>query len=156
MSQLLNIVACLLVMAGLSAPRVLADDASGRSMAHDSGKDWKDDRPDAQAMLTKLAWPAVEFEVTWAPVEGREYQRLVRYPTPHPSGDAKNDLVSMEWYVPTKPIVQNGPIPTVVVIHESGSAMPAGKAIARGIQQRAQCHPVAPAVLRRTSRGEGA
>jgi len=105
-------------------------------MAHDTGKDWKDDQPDAQAMLTQIAWPATDFEVTWSPVEGREYQRLVRFPTPHPSGDPLNDSVSMEWYMPKLPQLQAGLLPTIVVIHESGSAMPAGKAIARGIQQR--------------------
>ena len=136
MRQMLNIMAGLLVLAWLATSCAMADDSLGQATAHDSGQDWKDDRPDAQAMLTQLAWPAVDFEVTWAPVEGREYQRLVRFPTPHPSGDAKNDLVSMEWYVPSKPIVKDGPLPTIVVIHESGSAMPAGKAIARGIQQK--------------------
>lgn len=136
MPQLLKLVVCLLVLSGPMATGALADDSSGKATAHDSGMDWKDDRPEAQAMLTQLAWPAEDFEVTWAPVEGREYQRLVRFPTPHPSGDVKNDLVSMEWYVPSESLLKDEPLPTIVVIHESGSAMPAGKAIARGIQQR--------------------
>ncbi len=136
MRKRLFFIVCLLVTVELTTSCAMADDSSGQATAHDSGRDWKDENPDAQAMLTQLAWPAADFEVTWSPVEGREYQRLVRYPTPHPSGDAKNDLVSMEWYVPTKPIAKEGPLPTIVVIHESGSAMPAGKAIARGIQQQ--------------------
>jgi len=127
---------CLLIWTCLTGGSVFAEEVPGRAMAHDTGKDWKDDQPDAQAMLTQIAWPATDFEVTWSPVEGREYQRLVRFPTPHPSGDPLNDSVSMEWYMPKLPQLQAGLLPTIVVIHESGSAMPAGKAIARGIQQR--------------------
>lgn len=121
---------------GLFAGSLVADDVPHRLKSRDSAQAWKDDNPDAQKMLDHVAWPANDFEVSWAPVEGREYQRLVRFPTPFPSGDATNDSVSMEWYIPPKPVVSDGPIPTVVVIHESGSAMPAGKAVARGIQQR--------------------
>lgn len=127
---------CLILSICLARGNVWAEEVLSRALAHDSGVDWKDDLPDAQAMLTQIAWPATDFEVTWSPVEGRDFQRLVRYPTPHPSGDAKNDLVSMEWYMPKLPLLQEGPLPTIVVIHESGSAMPAGRAIARGIQLR--------------------
>lgn len=113
-----------------------AEEIPAKITARDSAKPWKDDNPDAQRMLDHLAWSSTEFEVTWAPVEGKLYQRLVRYPTPFPSGDATNDLVSMEWYMPKMPQLHEGPLPTIVVIHESGSAMPAGRAIALGIQQR--------------------
>ncbi len=61
-------------------------------------------------MLDNVSWPSVEFEVSWTPVEGKEFQRLVRYPTPFPSGDATNDLVSMEWYMPKMPRLQEGPL----------------------------------------------
>ncbi len=117
-------------------PVVAEEPIPSRLTARDSAKPWKDDLPDAQLMLDNVSWPSVEFEVTWTPVEGKEFQRLVRYPTPFPSGDATNDLVSMEWYMPKMPRLQEGPLPTIVVIHESGPAMPAGGAIARGIQQR--------------------
>lgn len=117
-------------------PVVAEEPIPSRLVARDSAKPWKDDLPDAQLMLDNVSWPSVEFEVSWTPVEGREFQRLVRYPTPFPSGDATNDLVSMEWYMPKMPLLQEGPLPTIVVIHESGPAMPAGRAIARGIQQR--------------------
>lgn len=112
-----------------------AEDVPQQLKAKDSAKPWKDSNSDAQQVLDNVSWPSIEFDVSWTTVEGKEFQRLVRYPTPFPSGDAKNDLVSMEWYMPPKP-VQDGPLPTIVVIHESGSAMPAGRAIARGIQQR--------------------
>ncbi|RLS56370.1 MAG: hypothetical protein DWH91_06830 [Planctomycetota bacterium] len=119
---------------GLSAHA--EEPSEGTATASDSGTVWKDDRPDAQQMLEQLAWTRGRFPVTWSRVEGRDYQRLVRFPTPHPSGNAQNDLVSMEWYQPKKPLLEVGPLPVIVVIHESGSAMPAGRAIARGIQQR--------------------
>ena len=112
---------------------VRGEEDSGQATGHDSGKNWKDDKPDAQKMLDQVAWTSEEFAVTWTAVAGRDYQRLVRFPTPHPSGDERNDWVSMEWYMPTAK--SDAAIPTVVVIHESGSAMPAGRAIARGIRQ---------------------
>ena len=112
-----------------------AEEASQTLKAHDSFQPWKDENPDAQQLLDHIAWPAADFEVKWEPVTDRDYQRLVRFPTPFPSGDEKNDSVSMEWYIPSAP-ARPEPLPTIVVIHESGSAMPAGKAIARGIQQR--------------------
>ncbi len=128
----------LVVVFGLAyIPVVIGDDqTTGAVTARDSVQSWVDDKPDAALMLKNVAWPGINFPVTWTTVEGRDYQRLVRYPTPHPSGNEKNDLVSMEWYLPKKPALEAGPTPVIVVIHESGSAMPAGKAIARGIQQR--------------------
>ncbi len=127
---------CFTVIGMLLAVRTQAEEPPNRALARDSAQAWKDDQPDAQTMLTHMAWTSCDFEVTWSPVEGRDFQRLVRYPTPFPSGDQTNDLVSMEWYMPKLPLLQAGPLPTIVVIHESGSAMPAGRAIARGIQQR--------------------
>lgn len=113
-----------------------ADEPAQLLQARDSAVPWKDEQPDAQKMLDNVSWASVEFPVTWTAVEGKEFQRLVRYPSPFPSGDATNDLVSMEWYMPKMPLLQEGPLPTIVVIHESGGAMPAGRAIARGIQLR--------------------
>ncbi len=124
------------MLASLATGVLLAEDIPSQATGRDSSIEWKDDQPDAQAMLTQIAWPSTDFSVTWSPVEGRDFQRLVRYPSPIPSGDAINDLVSMEWYMPKLPVLQAGLLPTIVVIHESGSAMPAGRAIARGIQQR--------------------
>lgn len=126
----------LLLLIGIVGATAVAEDRPSRVTARDSAQEWKDDQPDAQAMLTQIAWPSSEFEVTWSPVEGREFQQLVRYPTPIPSGDPTNDLVSMEWYQPQTPGLPDQLRPTIVVIHESGSAMPAGRAIAKGIQQR--------------------
>ena len=131
-----HLIRCLTLLTGLAGATAWAEDLPGRATTRDSAKEWKDDQPTAQAMLTQIAWPNREFEVSWAPVEGRDFQQLVRYPTPLPSGDATNDLVSMEWYQPTAARVPGDLLPTIVVIHESGSAMPAGRAIARGIQQR--------------------
>ncbi len=127
----------LILLVSLAATTAFAEEPVNRELGRDSAKEWKDDQPDAQAMLSQIAWSNQEFEVTWTPVEGRDFQQLVRYPTPIPSGDATNDVVSMEWYRPKyAPASPDELLPTIVVIHESGSAMPAGRAIARGIQQR--------------------
>ena len=122
-----------LAMLCCAASAATGDDSIGRVTTRDSGRNWQDDKLDAQTMLDQIAWPDAEFVVTWSTVEGRDYQRLVRFPTAFPSGDATNDLVSMEWYVPSSSTPEK-PLPTIVVIHESGSAMPAGRAIARGVQ----------------------
>ena len=126
----------LILLVSLAATTAFAEEPVNRELGRDSAKEWKDDQPDAQAMLSQIAWPSAEFEVTWSPVVGRDFQRLVRYPTPIPSGDATNDLVSMEWYMPKVAASPAVLLPTIVVIHESGSSMPAGRAIAKGIQQR--------------------
>ncbi len=136
MPRVSDLIRCLILFTCFAGATAAAEDLPSRATTRDSAKEWKDDHPDAQAMLTKIAWPSSEFEVTWTPVEGRDFQQLVRYPSPIPSGDATNDLVSMEWYQPKTPLLPDQLRPTIVVIHESGSAMPAGRAIAKGIQQR--------------------
>ena len=136
MFPLLNLIRYLTLLICFAGASASAADLPSRAKVRDSAKVWKDDQPDAQAMLTQIAWPSAEFEVTWSPVEGRDFQQLVRYPTPIPSGDATNDRVSMEWYQPKRAASPEELLPTIVVIHESGSSMPAGRAIAKGIQQR--------------------
>jgi len=106
-----------------------------RLEAKDSFTRWTDDRPDSQAMLDSIAWKPAAFEATWSDVAEKDHNRLVRFPSAWPSGSAVNDSVSLAWYRPSDS--QDGkPIPAVVVVHESGSGMEAGKAIAEGIRTR--------------------
>ena len=49
------------------------------------------------------------------------------------TGDAVNDLVAMEWYV-ARDGKQAAKARAIVVVHESGRAMPVGRLIARGMR----------------------
>ncbi|EMI22612.1 YdjC [Rhodopirellula maiorica SM1] len=94
----------------------------------------REDSDDARDCLTGLVWPPSEFEVSWeAPLTGKG-DAIAMFPSPIPSGDSRNDQVSMECYFARdgngKPITA----PAVVVVHESGSKMAVGRVFARGFQ----------------------
>lgn len=105
--------------------------------ARDSLKSLTDDTDDAQKCLATFAWKPGPFTVRLDPKGPKDNcDFIVRFPTPHPTDDAVNDLVAMEWY---RPKDKNGVVqkaPALVIVHESGSSMPAGRAIARGIRDR--------------------
>jgi hypothetical protein len=114
--------------------------AAGTYAARDSLSQLRDDIPDAQACLDALAWTPGDFEVVCLPAEGKAYQSLVSFPSPRPSGDDVNDRVTLEWYAARtkQDPADAGPgevnrAPAVVVVHESGSRMEAGRTFARGL-----------------------
>jgi len=94
----------------------------------------KDEVADAQACLDGLVWPVGDFEVRCERAPERTSDMLVRFPSPVPSGDANNDLVALEWYVAHDEAEAPIAAPAVVVVHESGSAMPVGRMVARGLR----------------------
>lgn len=94
----------------------------------------KDGLDDAQACLDGLVWPTAEFEVRCERAPERTGDMLIRFPSPVPSGDANNDLVALEWYVAQDEAKMPMAAPAVVVVHESGSAMPVGRMFARGLR----------------------
>lgn len=115
--------------------------------ARDSLKPSRDDSADAQACVEVLAWEPAEFQVAVQSASGKDYDALVSFPSPRPSGDELNDRVTMEWYAahdssrpdddPTSDA--DGPIikaPAVLVIHESGSGMEAGRMFAKTLRGR--------------------
>lgn len=89
---------------------------------------------DAQECLAGLQWAPEAFTVRLEPAQGEHGDVLVRFPSPRPSGNAQNDLVSLEWYVARNDQGHAIKAPAMVVVHESGSAMPAGRMIAAGIR----------------------
>ncbi len=90
-------------------------------------------QPDAAACLEKLKWKCGLFQVTCqAPVQGRG-DWLIRFPSPAPIGDPVNDLVAMEWYQARGEDGKPKRAPVVVIVHESGRGMVAGRSIARGL-----------------------
>lgn len=89
---------------------------------------------DAAACLEGIKWEGGDFVVRVTPSEPGRGDYLLRFPTPHPSGDAVNDLVAMEWYMARDEAGKPKHAPAVVVVHESGRGMVAGLMFARGLQ----------------------
>lgn len=89
----------------------------------------------AQQMIDEIVWELAEFTVTSEPDLNQPWDELVRFPSPRPTGDAKNDEVSLEWYQPTG-AADGRPRPVVLVVHESGSQMTAGRMFARSLRNR--------------------
>lgn len=96
----------------------------------------KDSKPDADALLRKLQWKPAQFDVACSAEPLTMYDRLVRFPSPAPSGDAANDSVSMEWYAARDDNGKRIKAPAVVVVHESGSNMAVGKLFARSLREQ--------------------
>ena len=58
----------------------------------------------------------------------------MQFPSPVSSGDAVNDRVSLEWYMPRDEQGAIREAPAVLVVHESGRSMPVGRLFARSFQ----------------------
>ncbi len=91
---------------------------------------------DARECLKGLAWVSERFEVTCDESPVAESEVLVRFPSPLPSGDEHNDVVTMEWYPARDDAGGVVVAPAVVVVHESGRNMTVGRLFARGLQAR--------------------
>ncbi len=96
----------------------------------------KDANPDAWELLQGLRWATGTFDVTCSTERLTVYDRLVRFPSPAPSGDAVNDMVSMEWYAARDDDGKRIKAPAVVVVHESGSNMAVGKLFAYSLRDQ--------------------
>jgi hypothetical protein len=89
---------------------------------------------DARACLDGLVWDRESFQVRCNAPQPNRGDVLVRFPSPRPSGDSPNDLVAMEWYMARDKDDRAIEAPAIVVVHESGREMAAGRMFARGIQ----------------------
>lgn len=94
--------------------------------------------PDAAACLAGLRWTAAAFRVSATPAK-EDSDWLLRFPSPFPTGEAANDAVAMEWYVHRDAGGVPARAPAVVVVHESGRGMVAGRLFARGLHLMG-CH----------------
>jgi dienelactone hydrolase len=104
--------------------------------ANDSLACGVDSDADAMACLDGLKWACVPFTVRCEAAMPDCGDWLVRFPTAFPSGDTTNDLVAMEWYVARDESGKPVTAPSMVVVHESGRGMNAGRAIAKGLRER--------------------
>ncbi len=90
---------------------------------------------DARACLQGLCWKPAEFELTVEAVTDADHQAVIRFPSALDTGDEVNDRVALLWHRPAK----NDPAkpgPAMIVVHESGSAMPVGKLFARRFAEK--------------------
>ena len=89
---------------------------------------------DGAACADGLKWTPADFEVRCehgAPGNG---DWLVRFPTPLPSGDAINDNVAMEWHMARDKDGLPKVAPAIVIVHESGRGMVAGRLFAKALR----------------------
>jgi dienelactone hydrolase len=94
-----------------------------------------DTSADEAACLAGLAWPPAAFTISVEPPVAGYGDWLIRFPSPAPTGDAINDRVAMEWYMARGEDGQPIRAPAVVVVHESGRGMVAGRMFARGLRK---------------------
>jgi dienelactone hydrolase len=129
--QVLLLFVCLALMAKY-APAA-AVDVGDKFAAADSLSVGEETNTDAKDCLAGLAWAPGKFTVHLEPAEPGCGDWLVRFPSPRPIGNAKNDLVSMEWYAPRDKQGEIRRARAIVVVHESGRSMTVGRLIARGL-----------------------
>jgi len=89
---------------------------------------------DARECLDGLKWTPGQFEVVLEKAQPNRGDLMVRFPSPRPTGDSTNDLVAMEWHLARDDDGKPINAPAIVVVHESGRSMPAGRIFASGIQ----------------------
>ena len=95
-----------------------------------------DSSADAQACLDGLVWPAAEFQVRCKQAHERCGDLMIQFPSPVTSGDAANDVVTMEWYMARDKAKAPVSAPAIVVVHESGSGMTVGRMMAGGLRMQ--------------------
>ena len=89
---------------------------------------------DATECLKGLSWKCEPFNVTCEAAVDGQGDWLMRFPSPRPVGDAKNDLCGMEWRIAKDKDGHPVKGPAVIVVHESGRGMVAGRIFANGLR----------------------
>ena len=94
------------------------------------------DTPEERQALSELAWTPDSFPVT-ATTEARgPADATLFFPSPHPSGEAAQDRVPIEWYAARDEQGEAIEAPAVLVVHSLHPAMPIGRAAARALAAR--------------------
>lgn len=129
-----NLVATVLWLALANFVAANPSDQVQTQIAGDTLGPLEDRLEDATACLSGFQWERAAFEVESRPVTGEDFDQLVRFPSPVTSGQQENDQVAIEWYAAKTPEGLVKTAPAVVVVHESGSDMAAGRLVARSIR----------------------
>lgn len=104
--------------------------------ANDSLNVGDESNEDTKACLDGLKWNPTKFPVRLEAAQKDCGDWLVRFPSPKPTGNARNDEVAMEWYQVKNKAGQPLPGPAAVIIHESGSGMTVGRVIAKALRAK--------------------
>lgn len=119
---------------GLSAAALRAEPAGVREAtfeAKDSKRSLTDDDPDTQAFLKRVAFEPASFKVRCTSTPGTDYDALVRFDSPRPSGQKWVDEVVMLWYAARDEDRRPVEAPAVLVVHSVQPQMVIAKQIAR-------------------------
>lgn len=111
---------------------ILSDQAF---LARDSLAIGSTETEDEQTCLDGLKWLPSDFRVDCQPSGQARFDVIVRFASPVDSGDPINDRVAMEWHVARDERGNPASAPAVIVVHESGSKMTVGRAIAFGLSR---------------------
>ena len=131
------VVLCLtsaLAFADESVPPVLC--VGSKFVATDTLSCGDESNPDAKECLANLSWKPATFTVQLEDAGLGCGDYLVRFPSPRPIGNAKNDLVSMEWFAAHDSKGAICKAKPIVVVHESARSMTVGRLIARSLGQQ--------------------
>lgn len=116
----------------LAAPARAEAIAARDTLAPPPGRDAK-----TAARIHGLVYPTGAFHVERDPAPHPYFDRLVRFPSPHPAGEPALDTVTMEWRYARhggEPIA--GGAPAVVVIHSIQPGMLVGRTVAHQLADR--------------------
>lgn len=119
-----------------SAAEVEALTAGSEFAAKDSLAPAADESEDATKCVNGLTWTPEKFSVTLEEAVTDHGDWLVRFPSPVDTGNVRNDLVAMEWYLARDGDQKLITAPAVVVVHESGSRMTVGRLFGQGLQMQ--------------------
>ncbi len=98
--------------------------------AHDTDRNWSDDRAEAEVLLESLSWKSSGFEVVCLATPDQPYDALVRFPSPKPSGREVLDTVTLQWYAARDRNGQAIEAPAVLLIHSLHPRMVVARQIA--------------------------
>lgn len=125
---------CCLILPSLRAEDAPAIKAGDTFQAKDSLNCAGEPSADAAECLHGLGYTCGPFAVTCEAAEEGQGDWLVRFPSPKPVGHDVNDKVAMEWRIARDKDGKSLKAPAVVVVHESGRGMVAGRLFANGLR----------------------
>ncbi len=131
-----SLVTLLLIVASSACFAEMAAVPGATFAARDTLDPGDESSADAKACLDGLIWEAADFQVRCETARERCGDLMIQFSSPVTSGDAANDVVTMEWYMAHDKAKAPIAAPAIVVVHESGSGMTVGRMMARGLRMQ--------------------
>ncbi|MEM9419974.1 MAG: hypothetical protein AAGA25_13115 [Planctomycetota bacterium] len=105
--------------------------------AADSLREVADSNELAGDVLATLAWDGGPFAFEVHETAGRDYDALITFASPKPSGDEGIDSAVLRWYRPVeREDAEAAPQPAVLLVHTLHPDLPVATMLARGLKQR--------------------